>query len=127
MLITLKGISRFRVAEELPLGDGYRCVRADYTPFGADLRDDEGAVDRGRLTELLKRYFERQSIDADWDAIESTTDERLVTTLAMICPFEPSEKQALLEAPDLAARGTVLMGLIEMALLDDIDGAPARH
>ncbi|MBX6323334.1 MAG: LON peptidase substrate-binding domain-containing protein [Rhodospirillaceae bacterium] len=117
-LIVLKGLIRFAVAAELEMVDGYRRVVPDFAPFRADLEPDRGAIDRPRLLAALKAYFTAQGIGADWAAVESAEDERLVTSLAMICPFGAGEKQALLEAPDLAARGRMMVSLLEMAAFD---------
>jgi len=115
-LIALIGVCRFRVAEELPRKDGYRRVRADWSDYTGDLCPCEDArLDRTRLLAALRRYFDSQGINADWDAVESAPDERLVTCLAMICPFGASEKQALLEAPDVPTRADMLTTLVEMA------------
>jgi uncharacterized protein len=128
-LITLTGISRFRIREELPLLEGYRRVVPEWREFARDLAsDDEPAFDRDRLLRGLRAYFQHQKIEADWDAITSVPGERLVTSIAMICPFEPSEKQALLEAPDLDERARLLTAIVEMAALNPPrDGPGARH
>jgi hypothetical protein len=73
----------------------------------------------------LKAYFEMENIEADWETIEQTPDDRLVSTLAMVCPFEPNEKQALLESANLAHRCKLIIGLIEAALRRDDDGGTA--
>jgi Lon protease-like protein len=115
LLITLTGIVRFRVAAELALRRGYRRVRADYTGFAEDLDlEARPAFDRERLERALRAYFRARAIDANWQAVKETPDAALVTTLCMICPFEPREKQALLEAPTLDARADMLLALIEM-------------
>ena len=64
-----------------------------------------------------------ENIEADWETIKQTPDERLVTTLAMVCPFEPHEKQALLESTDLSKRCKLIIGLIESALRRDSNGS----
>ena len=69
----------------------------------------------------LKKYFELNSMDANWDAIEDAPCERLVTSVAMICPFEPPEKQALLEAPTLENRIEILAALVNMAIMSGND------
>lgn len=116
-LLTLKGICRFDVSEELSSTRGYRPVVADWSRYRNDLvQDGEATIDRHRLLRSLKSYFKLHGISADWNAIESSADERLVTCLSMICPFEASEKQALLEAPTLSARGEVLTTLVEMSV-----------
>jgi Lon protease-like protein len=124
-LITLTGISRFCIREELPLLEGYRRVVPGWRAFARDLAsDDEPSFDRDRLLRGLRAYFQHHRIEADWDAITSVPGERLVTSIAMICPFEPSEKQALLEAPDLDKRAKLLTSIVEMA---SRDGPGARH
>jgi uncharacterized protein len=128
-LITLTGISRFRIREELPLLEGYRRVVPEWREFARDLAsDDEPGFDRDRLLRGLRSYFQRHKIEADWDAITSVPGERLVTSIAMICPFEPSEKQALLEASNLDERARLLTAIVEMAALNQPrDGPGARH
>ena len=128
-LITLTGISRFRACEELPLLEGYRRVVPEWREFARDLAgDDEPGFDRDRMLRGLRAYFQHHRIEADWDAITSVPGERLVTSIAMICPFEPSEKQALLEAPNLDERARLLTAMVEMAALNQTrDGPGARH
>jgi len=130
-LITLTGVSRFRVARELPLLDGYRRVVADWTPFADDAvgEGEPPAFDRDRLMRGLGAYFKQQQLAADWEALRTAPGERLVTTLAMMCPFEPSEKQALLEAADFPERARLLTAIVEMAAQTPASegGGPARH
>ncbi len=117
-MINLRGLTRFKITEELPVRDGYRRVEADWTAYRDDLAEPEGEIERKRLFVSLKPYFEARQIDANWDAIHDTPSERLINSLAMICPFEPLEKQALLEAQTLADRLEVLTSLVEMAVLE---------
>lgn len=125
MTLSLAGICRFDVERELAAENGYRRVLARYDRYLADLSSaDPGAIDRDRLLATLRRYFERQGIDADWPAIEKAGDHRLVNTLAMVCPFAPAEKQALLESASLGERGEVITALMEMASTDD---GPGEH
>ena len=128
-LITLTGISRFLIREELPLLEGYRRVVPEWREFARDLAGaDEPGFDRDRLLRGLRAYFQHHQIQADWDAITAVSGERLVTSIAMVCPFEPNEKQALLEAPDLDERARLLTAIVEMAAVSQPrDGAGARH
>ena len=119
-LLTLSGVCRFQIAEELPQKDGYRRVLADYHRFRRDLDEENDAtVDRRRLMAALKIYFDHRQIEADWKAIDGAPDDRLVTSLAMSCPFAPSERQALLEAPTLTERADAMITLLEMAVVED--------
>jgi len=113
----LRGVCRFDVEEELSSTRGYRPAIADWSRYRTDLApEDPLSIDRARLLPSLKSYFKLHDISADWNAIEASADERLVTCLSMICPFEASEKQALLEAPTLAERSRILTTLVEMSV-----------
>ena len=128
-LITLTGTCRFRIGDELPLLEGYRRVVPEWREFARDLEtEDEHGFDRERLMRGLRSYFQQHQISADWDAITSVPGERLITSIAMICPFDPSEKQALLEAPALDERAQLLTAIVEMAVLNrPTEGRGARH
>ena len=116
LLITLIGVTRFRILEELPLAPGgYRRVRADYADFVTDLLEAEPPLlDRPALLGALRPYFQARGIEANWDAVEQTPDALLVTMLAMVCPFDPPEKQALLEAAEGSERAEMLVALLRM-------------
>lgn len=115
-LITLTGLIRFAVTEEEPLRHGYRRVQADFAGFAADL--DPAApltgFDRPALLAALRASFARRGIEANWEAIDGMADDILVTTLCMACPFEPAEKQALLEAATPADRAAALNTLLRI-------------
>jgi len=113
-LVTLSGLIRFDVARELPSGS-YRQVEPDYARFSSDMDEDQSKIDRSRLMKVLSTYFEVNAIEGDWEAIEQTGDERLVTSLAMICPLGAPEKQALLESMTLTERAEALTAIMEMA------------
>ncbi|MBP0445417.1 LON peptidase substrate-binding domain-containing protein [Roseomonas sp. SSH11] len=115
-LVTLTGTIRFQVAEELPMQDGYRRIRADYTPFATDLLRPALPIQitRPPLLDALRAYFRAKSIEANWEAVERLDDHSLVNTLSIVCPFDPVEKQALLEAPDPAARAGTLLAMLRM-------------
>jgi uncharacterized protein len=126
--ITLTGLSRFRIREELPLAHGYRRVASDWADFAGDLAGEEEAdFDRQRLLRSLRTYFDRHKISANWEALATVRGERLVASIAMVCPFEPSEKQALLEAVDLGARARLLTAIVEMAGLQPPAEGGTRH
>jgi len=128
-LIALLGVCRFRVIAEQPLYRGFRQVNADFHPFIGDLEEPRGAIgDRPRMLSAVRQYLALKEIAADWEAIEEADDESLVTTLAMICPFEPREKQALLECADLSERSQLLASLMEMSVREaEATPSTARH
>lgn len=114
--ITLTGICRFRVAEELEVETPFRQLRPDYAPYLADLVS--GSADgfpRDRLMDALKAYLAQRDLKADWRAVMNAPPETLVNALAMLCPFEPAEKQALVEARSWQERVDTLVALLEMS------------
>ena len=114
-LIAISGIIRFDLHGEQALHRGYRRGMADFSRF---LHDLEPLVDpltqRGPLLDALRAYFTANGFDANWTAIQEMTDDELVVTLCMVCPFDVAEKQALLEAPEPAARAETLLALLQM-------------
>jgi hypothetical protein len=75
----------------------------------------------------LKRYFEKKAIDADWETINKMDNARLVTTLAMICPFDPTEQQALLMAKNIEERAETIISLLEISTHETNEVGDARH
>lgn len=118
-MITLSGISRFRVRDEVQGFAPYRRCTVDWSPFGRDLsREDEAdpAFDRAAFLDLLGRYLAAMNLSTDWDSLKEAETELLINSLSMLCPFTPEDKQALLEAPSLSTRRETLVTLIEFAL-----------
>jgi Lon protease-like protein len=114
-LITLTGICRFAVAEEIAIDTAYRQVIPDFGPFLGDLVEgDDVDFPRERLLDALKAYLSQRDLKADWRSVMSAPAETLVNALAMLCPFEPAEKQALLEAPGWQERVATLVALLEI-------------
>ena len=117
-MITLTGASRFRVQREVEGFTPYIRCDVDWSGFSRDLgppERDEG-FDRDRFLDLLRRYFESQRLSTDWDSMKEAEDELLINSLSMLCPFDPEDKQALMEAPSLSTRRETLVTLIEFAL-----------
>ena len=111
----MTGLIRFRVRREVAARRGYRRIEADYGQYAPDLKPPpQYLTQRDDLLTALRGYFTANGFDANWTAIESMGDNELVVTLCMVCPFEPLEKQALLEAPDSSARADTLATLLQM-------------
>ncbi|MBU6164879.1 MAG: LON peptidase substrate-binding domain-containing protein [Alphaproteobacteria bacterium] len=117
ILIALVGVSRFRVGAELDRDTLYRQVMTDYHGFADDRHDPDAldAASRAGLEDALRPYLDARGLAADWEAVQNADDEALVTTLASVLPFEPAEKQALLETISLAERAQTLATLMSFA------------
>ena len=117
-MITLSGISRFRVRQEVEGFTPYRRCDVSWAGFERDLGPPEKdpGFDREPFLDLLNRFFADRGLSTDWDSLKEAEDELLINSLSMLCPFEPEDKQALLEAPSLATRRETLVTLLEFAL-----------
>lgn len=127
-LITLTGLCRFKAGEELPVRTPYRQVRADFSPYEADLREDGSgertAADIDRLLVALRRYLDHRGLAIDWGDAESAPSDALINSLAMALPFDPMEKQALLEAETIFERKATLTALLEIDAAGSDDDEP---
>jgi Lon protease-like protein len=117
-LLQLTGIARFHIEEELNVATAYRQCRVSYQPFTDDFvaRKGEGEVDRKTLLEALSAFLKANNLKTDWQSVENAPNEALVNALAMMSPYGPAEKQALLEAPTLKARAEILIAVTEIEL-----------
>jgi hypothetical protein len=117
-LVTLTGIARFRIVDEVTENTPYRRYRVTAEPFAGDFAASvgEATVDRTSVLRTFRAYLAAHDLDADWTSVDRASNETLVNTLAMMAPFGVAEKQALLEAPDLRARAETLVALTEVTL-----------
>jgi uncharacterized protein len=117
-ILELTGVSRFKVIEEISALTPYRQCKVDYFPFLDDFtaRKGEDEVDRRALLVALTAFLKANNLKVDWEGVESAPNEALVNALAMMSPFGPAEKQAMLEAPDLKTRAEILIAVTEMDL-----------
>ncbi len=125
-LISLEGICRFRVIEELNVRTPFRLCRI--AAFAHDLEDGDAAaadLDRPALLRTFKAYLDANGLEADWDSISRAENATLVNALSMMSPYGAAEKQALLDAPDLKSRAETLIAITEMALARADDEFPS--
>jgi Lon protease-like protein len=115
-LILLKGLCRFRIRRELPLHRGYRRVEAGYAEFDTDLHEPLSEIDPAPLLASLKAFAARHDLSFDLQRLRLMPGVSLLNGLAVALPFAPGEKQALLEAEDLAERREMLLSLMGMGL-----------
>jgi hypothetical protein len=131
LLLALSGVCRFEIVRELePAHGGYRRVSSVFSAFRADLDapwEERVELDRERLMAALTAFFRGRSLSTDWESVKKAADANLVTSLSMVLPFGPAEKQALLEATDTPARAKLLIALLEMnAFAQNPDTPPKR-
>jgi uncharacterized protein len=117
-ILELTGIARFKVLKEVEVLTPYRQCQVDYFPFVDDFtaRKGEEDVNRDALIETLRAFLKVNKLKVDWEGVENAPNEALVNALAMMSPYGPAEKQAMLEAPDLKTRAEILIAVTEMDL-----------
>jgi Lon protease-like protein len=125
LMLSLTGIARFRMLQDVESDEPFRFGRVSFAEFATDFTSGHGEddVDRQRLLTTLRNYLIANNLSADWDRIDSASNERLVNTLSILSPYGAEEKQALLEARDLKARAEALVALAEMELASRDDGS----
>lgn len=123
-MITLTGVSRYRIRDEVQGFTPYRRARVDWSGFERDLGGTEAdaGFDREGFMAVLGRYFHAAKLSTDWEGLKGAETELLVNSLSMLCPFSPGDKQALLEAPSLTTRRETLVMLMEFALTGGATG-----
>jgi Lon protease-like protein len=127
-MIALSGVCRFRLHSHQVTARGYRQANVGWQEFLADLAESEtGIGNRDHMFAVMRRYFNARGFEADWEQIEQSDDNSILNTLAMVCPFDVAEKQALLEAEGMARRADLLVAMMEMALHEDDGQNDARH
>ena len=122
-LITLEGISRYRFRS---LDEGfypYTKGNVSWDSFSDDLEKTkpDNNFNRSKFLEILSKYFAAAQLSSDWGSLKEADEELLINSLSMLCPFDPEEKQALLEAPSLEYRRETLVTLMEFNLQGGID------
>jgi Lon protease-like protein len=119
LLIVLRGLVRFRIEREIEGRSGYRRVIPHYESFKSDLDVPSGVkIDRPLILERLKAYLDVQGLPITVDVIQGLSDATLVNSLCMMCPFDPREKQMLLECADIATRAETLAKLLQIGMFD---------
>jgi Lon protease-like protein len=129
LLLALSGVCRFEVGRELETAQGgYRRVSAIFSPYRRDLdqADEAVSLDRERLMAALAGFFRSRNLSIDWEAVKQAADHNLITSLSMVLPFGPAEKQALLEAADTTARAKLLVGILEMGAFGEPPGSSSQ-
>lgn len=128
LLISLKGICRFQIREELSTPRPYRMVSADWSIYRGDMEAPKPlAIDSKRFLTNLQAFCERHSLDVDFAYIKTVPSLVLIDYLSQVLPFEAADKQALLEAPDATFRAQTLNTLLEMENAQTAEGVKVRQ
>ncbi|WP_440958203.1 LON peptidase substrate-binding domain-containing protein [Oceanicaulis sp. LC35] len=124
-LMVLEGLTRFALEAELDRQTPYRVARVDYRPFTQDLVEVHmpPAIEVTGLIERLRAYFDLVGIETDWPALEKAPLSLVINKTAMAAPFDPNDKQSLLEAVSIPHRAEILDRLMQDSLDEAASGS----
>ena len=121
-LINLKGVSRFKIIDEINNDCLYREFKVNYLDLKKKITsEDLKKVDVNELIDKTKKFFKLNQLSTDWKVVEKVSPDQLVNSLSMLCPFEPEEKQVLLEAETIVKRLDVLVTLMKLSSENDLE------
>ena|SRR3990167_1226710 len=125
--IMVEGICRFTI--ERVIEEAIFKAQVNYLGYEKDLESStsDPLVNRPRLLGLLRDYLQDQEIAANWEEIDHASDDTILNSLTMACPFAPLEKQALLETPSLSERCDIIIALMEMGHFPFQGPRPVLH
>ena len=117
-MITLTGISRYRIDNEIEGFAPYRRFNVQWDGFEKDREapEQDSKFDRDVFFNLLKKFLEGEGLSTDWETLQQADNELLINSLSMMLDFDLEDKQALLEAPSLQTRRETLTTLFEFSL-----------
>ena len=117
-MITLTGISRYRIENEIEGFAPYRRFNVQWEGFEKDreVPEEDSTFDRDGFFKLLGKFLEGEGLSTDWETLQQADNELLINSLSMMLDFELEDKQALLEAPSLKTRRETLTTLFEFSL-----------
>ncbi len=117
-LIILTGICRFNVVSQDTQHSHILVGEVSYKKFASDFQNDKSTdeVDRDHFLTVLTKYLEANKLKTDWDDVAKASTDTLVNAIAMVSPFGPADKQALLEAETISERANTLIAITEMEL-----------
>ena len=126
-IICLYGLIRCKLMNDVPENGGYRRMTVEFNNFSNDLNPNTESIDRISFFEKLKPYFKSKKLSADWEAIKACDDEKLIATLAMICPFSNIEKQAILESNSLNDRVNLMKKMLTIGAFEEVKKNDQKH
>lgn len=129
LLIVLTGVCRFDIREEIPTTRGYRRAVVDWGRFEGDyqLAGADKDYERPKLLALLREYFQRKGMETNWNMVEQMPIPLLTNVLTGQLPFDPPERQALVEEVGLRERVAKLINLLEFDVVGTQMADGTRH
>ena len=114
LVLNLEGVCRFVLHERNLTPHGYYQATIDSQDYFSDLNDMEPNVDRGELIQKYTNFFKMKKLDIDKNVLAETSNLQLLSTLAMLAPFNKIDKQAILESPNISTRINTINSILDL-------------
>ena len=114
LVLNLEGICRFVLNERNLTPNGYYQAKIDCQEYLSDLNNMEPNVDRSVLIQKYTNFFRMKKLDIDKDVLSETSNLQLLSTLAMLAPFNKIDKQAILESPNISTRINTINSILDL-------------
>ncbi len=114
LVLNLEGVCRFVLHERNLNARGYYQGSIDCDDYHDDLTDMEPNIDRKTLIQKYTNFFKMKKLDIDKDVLAETSNLQLLSTLAMLAPFNKIDKQAILESPNISSRIETINSILDL-------------
>lgn len=114
IVLNLEGICRFIIHDRDLTSNGYYQARIDCDDYLDDLNNIEPHIDRAALIQKYSNFFKMKKLEIDNEALSETSNLQLLSTLAMLAPFNKIDKQAILESTNVTARFDTINSILDL-------------
>ena len=114
LVLNLEGVCRFVLRERNLTPKGYYQANIDTSDYLNDLDNLEPMINRSSLIQKYTNFFKMKKLEIDQDALSETSNLQLLSTLAMLAPFNKIDKQAILESPNILERINTINSILDL-------------
>ena len=122
IVLNLEGVCRFVLEERNLTPSGYYQARINTSDYLEDLNSMEPQIDRNSLIQKYENFFKIKKLEIDKNVLGDTSNLQLLSTLAMIAPFNKIDKQAILESPNLLERVNTINSILDLNTFQVVGG-----
>ena len=122
IVLNLEGVCRFVLEERNLTPSGYYQARINTSDYLEDLNSMEPQIDRNSLIQKYENFFKIKKLEIDMNVLGDTSNLQLLSTLAMIAPFNKIDKQAILESPNLLERVNTINSILDLNTFQVVGG-----
>jgi len=114
IVLNLEGVCRFILTEHFLTPDGYYQANIETQDYHQDLTNLEPQIDRINLIQKYSNFFKMKKLEIDQEVLSETSNLQLLSTLAMLAPFNKIDKQAILESPNILDRINTINSILDL-------------